>query len=89
MTLDADFQARANEYKQKLTITAELVKVSKQLYASFQAISKLDKLKIEQLEHVKTFAAKFYNKDCVYREYAEQFKEAVEFEIGETKRVVG
>ena len=48
----------------------------------------MDKMKIEQLEHIKTFAAKFYNKDCVYREYAEQLKSAIEFEINEMKRMV-
>ena len=89
MTFDTDFQARANEYKQKLVISTELVKVSKNLYSSFIAISKLEKLKIEQLEHMKTFATKFYNKDCVYREYADTLKNAIEFEINETKRMVG
>ena len=88
MTLNADFQARANEYKQKLTISAELVKVTKNLYTSFHAISKQEKMKIEQLEHIKNFAAKFYNKDCVYRDYAEQLKSAIELEINEMRRMV-
>lgn len=88
MIHESNFQAKATEYKQKLVITSELVKVSKSLYTSFQTISKLDKLKIEQLENIKTFATKFYNKDCVYRDYADQLKRAIEFEIIETKRMV-
>ena len=88
MTLDTELKARGNEYKQKLVISAELVKVTKSLYTSFQALSKLEKLKIDQLEHIKTFATKFYNKDCVYREYADLLKSAIEFEISETKRMV-
>jgi len=88
MAFDSEFNARTTEYKQKLVISAELVKVSKNLYASFQAISKLEKLKAEQLEHVKVFATKFYNKDCLYRDYADQLKSAIEFEINETKRMV-
>lgn len=89
MTLDSDFQAKATEYKQKLVIASELVKVSKGLYGSFQALSKIEKHKIEQLEHVKIFATKFYNKDCVYREYADQVKKVVEMEIEESRKMVG
>lgn len=88
MTFDSEYKLRGNEYKQKLVIATELVKVNKNLYNSFQAISRLEKLKAEQLEHVRTFATKFYNKDCVYREYADQLKSAIELEISETKRMV-
>lgn len=88
MTIDSDFQANATEYKQKLVIASELVKVTKTLYTSFQTLSKIEKAKVEQLEHMKTFATKFYNKDCVYRDYADQVKKVIELEITESKKMV-
>lgn len=88
MTIDDDFQANATEYKQKLVISSELVKISKSLYTSFQALAKIEKAKIDQLEHMRTFATKFYNKDCVYRDYADQLKKVVEMEIDESKKLV-
>lgn len=89
MTIDSDFQANATEYKQKLVIASELVKVSKTLYTSFQTLAKIEKAKADQLEHMKTFATKFYNKDCVYRDYADQLKKVVEMEIIESRKMVG
>lgn len=89
MTIDSDFQEKATEYKQKLVISGELVKVSKTLYMSFQALSKIEKSKIDQLEHIKTFTTKFYNKDCIYRDYADQIKKVIEIEIIESSKLVG
>lgn len=87
--LEPEFYAKANEYKQKIVITTELVNVSKSLYIAFQKIAKLDKMKLDQLEHLKNFTTKFYNKDCIYRNFMDEMKEAIELEMNEIKRQVG
>lgn len=88
MTINNDFQSKTTEYKQKLVITSDLLKAVKSFQTSLQAISRLEKQKIEQMENIKIFVSKFYNTDCVYRDFAEEFKMAISLEVTEIKKLV-
>ena len=88
MTLETDFYSKANEYKQKLVIGSELSRASKCFQHSLQALAKLDKQKIEQLESIKMFLTKFYDKDCSYKLIAADISSFIDAEIAGLKKLV-
>lgn len=86
---ESAFYEKANDYKRKMTITKELVNVTKSFYIALQKIANLDRMKLDQFEQIKTFTTKFYNKDCIYRGYVDELKQAIELEMNEIKRQLG
>lgn len=83
---DISYIERSYQFKQKLTISKEMLKLAADFYTALRHLGRLEDQKIEQLRVIKNFSNLFYEQSCPYKPLIDQWGEALDKEIEALKQ---
>lgn len=78
---DSLYIERNHQYKNKLAISKEILKLTADFYSALKVLANLEDQKMNSLTSIKNFASLFYEHECVYKGYIQKWEIAIDKEI--------